>query len=191
MTAKFAPGDTAYAKDGRSYIVEDVDAGIVYCVGSNGAEADFPEAALMTAAEWAGRSSGRRDVSYARLKQASVYKMSGVKLDRAAATQLLAKIQRLSPGLLDFAAFTVASRVMRENGDDDLVGELSIVKCRELFEAAAPEVRASLLATLLGTPAAVLVDAARLGDNLMRAMVEKGLAPHTEAFEAFGSRRRR
>ncbi|HTZ80436.1 MAG TPA: hypothetical protein VMC10_21185 [Stellaceae bacterium] len=191
MASKFAPGDIAYAKDGRSYTVEDVDAGIVYCRGSNGAEADFPEAALSTEAEWSARSSGRRDVSYARLKQASVYKAAGVRLDRAAAAQLLAKLQRLSPGLIDFAAFTVASRAMTENGDSDLVGELSIVKCRELFDAATPEVRASLLANLLSTPPAVLVDAARLGDNLMRAMLEKGLAPHTEAFEAFGNRRRR
>lgn len=191
MASKFAPGAIAYAKDGRSYTVEDVDAGIVYCRGSNGAEADFPEAALMTGAEWAARSSGRRDVSYARLKQARVYAATGAKLDRTAAAQLLAKIERLSPGLLDFTAFTVASRVMRENGDDDLVAELSIVKCRELFDAAAPEVRASLLANLLGAPPAVLVDAGRLGDNLMRAMLEKGLAPHMEALESFRDRRRR
>jgi hypothetical protein len=48
-----------------------------------------------------------------------------------------------------------------------------------------------LLAGMLATPAAVLVDAGRLGDNLMRAMLEKGLAAHAAAFESFRDRRRR
>ena len=173
MASKFRRGALAYAKDGRSYVVEDMDAGMIYCSAENGAETEFPEAALMTEAEWAARSDGRRDVSYSRLKQSHVYAATTVKLDRAAASQLLAKIERLSPGLLDFAAFQVASRTLTENGDGDLVAGLSIVKCRGLFDAATPEVRASHIAGILGIAPAVLVDAGRLGDNLMRAIDRK------------------
>jgi hypothetical protein len=42
----------------------------------------------------------------------------------------------------------------------------------------------------LGTPADVLLNAARLGDNLMRALIEKGMAAQAEAFEAFCDRPR-
>ena len=191
MPPRFRRGATAYAKDGRSYIVEQVEGGIAYCTQSNGAETEFPESALLTEAEWAGRSDGRRDVSYARLKQSRLYAAPAVKLDRAAATQLLAKAERLSPGLLDFTAFMVASRALTDNGDADLVPQLSIVKCREIFDAVLPEARAGLLASLLGAPPAVLVDAGRLGDNLMRAMLAKGMTDRAEAFESFSARRRR
>jgi hypothetical protein len=191
MSPRFRRGATAYAKDGRSYVVEDVADGMVYCTQSNGAETEFPASALLNEAEWAARSDGRRDVSYSRLKQSRVYAAPTVKLDRAAATQLLAKVERLSPGLLDFTAFAVASRALSENGDGDLMARLSIVTCREIFDAAAPETRASILASLLGTSPAVLADAARLGDNLMRAMLDKGMTAHAEAFESFGNRRRR
>jgi hypothetical protein len=191
MSPRFRRGATAYAKDGRSYVVEAVEDGMVYCTQSNGAETEFPESALLNEAEWAARSDGRRDVSYSRLKQSRIYATPAVKLDRVAATQLLVKVERLSPGLLDFTAFTVAGRALTENGDADLVSRLSIVTCREIFEAAAPETRANLLANLLGAPPPVLVDAARLGDNLMRAMLEKGMTAHAEAFESFGNRRRR
>jgi hypothetical protein len=191
MAARFYRGAIAYARDGRSYVVDEVEGGIVYCSASNGAEAEFPEAALLNESEWAARSDGRRDVSYVRLKQSRAYTTSAGKLDRAACERLLAKIERLSPGLLDFAAFTVATRTMEENGDRDLVSGLSIVKCRAIFEAAAPDIRATLTAGILATPVSALVDAARLGDNLMRAMLEKGLAARSAAFESFRERRRR
>jgi hypothetical protein len=42
----------------------------------------------------------------------------------------------------------------------------------------------------MGIAPDVLVGAARLGDNLMRAMITKGLAAREDAFEAFRSRRR-
>jgi len=191
MAKRFTRGALAYAKDGRSYIVDVVEDGTVYCSSESGAETEFPESALMNAAEWAARSSGRREVSYTRLRQSRVYMAGPLKLDRAASAQLLAKVERLQPGILDFAAFTVASRALADNGDGDLVNGLSIVKCREVFEAAAPEVRAALLAGLLGARADALVDAGRLGDNLMRAMLEKGMAVHAEAFDDFRDRRRR
>ena len=191
MTERFSRGAVAHARDGRSYVVEEVEDGIVYCTASNGAESEFPESALLNEAEWAARSDGRRDVSYLRLQQSRAYAAAAVKLDRAASEQLLAKVERLSPGLLDFAAFTVAARTLVENGDQVLVPGLSIVKCRAVFDAAKPEIRASLLAGILGAPAAALVDAGRLGDNLMRAMLEKGLAAQAEAFESFRDRPRR
>lgn len=191
MAPRFSRGAVAYAKDGRSYTVDEVEDGIVYCIGSNGAETEFPESALLNEAEWAARSDGRRDLSYLRLQQARAYASTPAKLDRAAAERVLARIERLSPGILDFAAFTVATRIMVENGDQDLVPGLSIVKCRAVFDAAEPEIRAGLLATILGTPPAALVDAGRLGDNLLRAMIEKGLAAQAEAYEAFGDRPRR
>ena len=80
--------------------------------------------------------------------------------------------------------------ILTETGDDGLIAKLSIAKCRDIFEGAKPETRASLLAFLLGTQPDVLIGAGRLGDNLMRAMIEKGMASHADAFATFGSRRR-
>jgi hypothetical protein len=60
-----------------------------------------------------------------------------------------------------------------------------------VFDSAKPEVRFSLLASLLGMHPDALVDAGRLGDNLARALIEKGLAAHVDAFEEFLDRPRR
>ena len=80
---------------------------------------------------------------------------------------------------------------MRENGDDALVADLSVVKCRDVFDGVAAEIRLGLVAAMLGILPAALVDAGRLGDNLMRALIEKGLAPQAEAFDEFLDRPRR
>lgn len=191
MTSRFTPGAKAYTKDGRSYIVDEVQDGTVYCRTTSGAETEFSESDLSNEAEWAQRSDGRRDLFYTRLKQAPVYTTAAGKHDRATSEQVLAKITKVSPSLLDFAAFTVASKVMVDNGDKALIPGLSIAKCREIFDAARPEVRVSLVANLLGMQVGGLVDAGRLGDNLMRALIEKGLADHAEAFEEFCDRPRR
>ncbi len=191
MPPRFSPGATVYAKDGRTYIVEVVDGGTVYCASPGGAETEFPDTALMNAAEWATRADGRRDASVVHLKQSRVYTTAAPKLDPAACEQMLAKAERLSPGFLDFVAFTVARRVAEDNHDEDLVASLSIVKCRALFDGAKPEVRATLVAGVLGTQADVIVGGAKLGDNLLKAMLDKGLAAQADAFEAFGDRPRR
>jgi len=191
MPSRFKAGSIAYAKDGKSYVVEVVDGGTIYCTADNGVETDFPDAALLTESEWAQRADGRRDVSYTRIKQARAYGAAGEPLDRAAAEQLLVKAERLRPSLLDFIAFLVAQRILVENKDEDLLPGLSIVKCRAVFDEAKPEVRARLLANILGIPPATLISAVRLGDNLMRAMLDKGLLAHEAAFEEFLDRPRR
>ncbi len=191
MTSRFPPGSIVYARDGRSYTVEVVDGGTVYCTASNGVETEFPGHSLLSESEWAAQSDGRRDVSYSRLKQARVYAASGEKLDRGAAEDLLAKTERLSPSLLDFTAFTVAEQILTENGDYDLVSGLSIIKARQIFDEAKPEIRARLLASILGTRADTLSSAVKLGDNLLRAMLDKGLEAHTVSFEDFLDRPRR
>lgn len=190
MAAKFRPGATAYAPNGRAYVVDDVADGVVYCSLPSGAESEFPEAALLTEAEWKARSDKRRGLVHDRLKHARAYTEMRAKLDPAACEQVLAKCERLSPGLLDFTAFSVATRIVVEAGDQDLVPGLSIAKCRARFDAARPDIRAGLLADLLGTPPDILVGAARLGDNLMRAMLDKGMAANAVAFETFRDRRR-
>ncbi len=192
MADRFRPGDTAYAANGTRYVVEDVDGDTVYCALPSGAEAEFPASALSTAAEWAARSDKRRAQLYDRLKQARAYSEPprGGKLDPAAAAQVVAKSERLLPGLLDFTAFTTAAGIVAESGDRDLAAGLSIGKCRTVFDAARPEIQAALLAALLGTPAEPFVAAGRLGDNLLRAMLDKGMARHAAAFAAFGDRRR-
>jgi hypothetical protein len=191
MPPRFAPGALVYTKDGRSYIVDEIDDGMVYCRAPGGGETEFAEAALLTETEWAQKSGGRRDLFYTRLKQARPYAGYSGKQDAATSERLLARIEHLSPGILDFTAFTVASRVAAESGDDALVPTLSIAKCRDVFDAARPEVRFSLLAGLLGMHPDALVDAGRLGDNLARALIEKGLAVHADAFEEFLDRPRR
>src|SRR5437667_6651645 len=112
--AKFRPGATAYAETGLAYVVDDVADGIVYCSLRNGAESEFPEAALLTEVEWEARSEKQRGLVHDRLKQSRAYTEMRAKLDPVACQHLLAKSERLSPGLLDFAAFTVAARIVAE-----------------------------------------------------------------------------
>ena len=191
MPSKFQPGAAAYTKDGRRYVVDEVEGGMVYCSSSGGAETEFPEAQLMNEAEWSTRSGGRKEMLYARLKQSRAYAPFKGSLDAAAAEQLLAKAERVKPGILDFTAFMVARRVMEEADAPDFVAALSIVKCRAIFDAAPPESRAVLLAGMVGSPPHVLVGAADLGDNLLRAMLAKAGAAGSVSFEEFGTRRRR
>lgn len=191
MAARFVRGAIAYTKDGRSYVVDEVEDGIVYCRTQGGAETEFAEAALLNETEWSAKSDGRRDLFYTRLKQSKSYTIASGRQDRTTSQTLLARIDKLSPGILDFTAYTVAERAMIENGDQALVSSLSILKCREVFDSASPEIRLGLLANLLGMRPEALVDAGRLGDNLMRALIEKGLAAHAEAFEEFCDRPRR
>jgi hypothetical protein len=191
MVSRFPRGSTAYAKDGRNYIVEEVEAGVVYCYAENGVETEFPESALMNDAEWAARADGRRDDSYVRLKQSHVYGTPSAKLDRAAAEKLLTRAEKLFPGLVDFVAFKVASRVFTESRDQALLAGLSIVKCRHIFDAAKPDVRACLMAEVLAARPDMLASAANLGDNLLRAMIDKGMSGHAADFEDFQDRPRR
>ena len=195
MVSRFSPGATVYGKDGRSYTVEAVDAGTVYCTASNGAETEFPEATLFTETEWAERTAqtkhGKREVPYPRLKQSRHYASTAAKVTGAASDQLLNRVSRLMPSLLDFVAFTVASDILAETHDDDLIEHLSIVKCRQIFDGASPQVRASLVARVLDAQPEALVSAAGLGDNLVQAMVTKGLEPLEQAYEDFQDRPRR
>lgn len=188
---KFAAGAKAYGRDGRVYTVETSDAGTVYCTSANGAETEFPESSLMTEREWAARADGRRDASYVRLKQARTYSTAVGGIDRALAVSLVTKVNNLTPGLLDFVAFKTAERILTEQGDDDLAAALSIVKARDVFDAATPEVRTTLIAQLLGADPIKMAAAAPLGEHLMRAMIDRGLAPMAEEFEDFCDRPRK
>ena len=187
--SRFPAGTKAYCKDGRVYVVDEVTDGMVYCRTDNGVEMEFPESALATPMEWAAQADGRRDLAYSRIKQSKAFTAPDGKLERAAAERLLGQADRLVMGLLDFAAFIAAARVLEEQKAP--VDNLSIVKCRQVFDAALPEVRASLLATVLGVEPGTLIGAAKLGDNMARAMIDKGLALRAEAFEAFCDRPRK
>ncbi len=191
MASQFTAGAKVYTQDGRSYVVEATDGGTVYCTASNGAESEFPESALMTEAQWAAKANGRRDISYTRLKLSRFYTTITEKTDPAQAEQLLTKSDRLEAGLLDFVAYQTAARVLTENKDDDLIPTLSIVKSRDIFDTARADIRAELLAGVIATGPQKLIDAMRLGDNLLRAMIQKGLATHGEAFEEFIDKPRR
>ncbi|HTJ64089.1 MAG TPA: hypothetical protein VL899_09785 [Alphaproteobacteria bacterium] len=188
MPSRFTPGSAVYTKDGRHYVVDEAVHGMVYCTATGGAETEFPESQLMTEAEWAARTGGRREMLYSRLKQSRAFMPPKTVIDHAGAVRTLARVEQLFPGLLDFIAFTAASRMLTESGDQALVAELSIAKCRAVFDAATPEVRANLLAEAISTTPATLISASSLGENMARAMIEKGL--DTAAFDAFGSRRR-
>lgn len=187
--SRFAPGSKAYAKDGRVYTVDEVTDGVVYCRSESGVETEFPESQLATAAEWTAQADGRRDLAYSRIRQSKAFTTAAGKLDRAGAERLLGQADRLVMGLLDFTAYTAAVHVLEEQKAP--ADTLSIVKCRQVFDAAPPEVRASLLANLLGVAPDTLIGAARLGDNMAKAMIDKGLAARTEAFEDFCDRPRK
>jgi hypothetical protein len=190
MPGKFPRGAIVYTQNGRRYTVEEVTDGTAYCIGDNDAETEFAESALLSEAEWAARSEKRAGNVYDRIKRSRLYAAPAGKLDRNAAVTVLARIEKLSPGILDFTAFTIAGRILDEAGDAAPIDGLSISKCRAVFEAASPEIRAGLLAALLATPADRLIGVALLGDNLMRALIEKGMTSHAEAFDAFCDRPR-
>ena len=190
MASKFRRGAIVYTSNGRSYVVDEVTDGVVYCSADSGAETEFSESSLLTEAEWNARSGRKIGLTYSRLRHSPRYGKAPAKVDRAGAETVLAKIERLMPGILDFTAFTIATDILADDGDQNLEAELSIAKCRAVWETATPQARASLLAAILATPADVLLNAARLGDNLMRALVEKGMAARATEFEEFCDRPR-
>jgi hypothetical protein len=192
MPSKFVPGATVHAKDGRAYIVEMVEDGTVYCRTDGDAETEFDEASLFTAAEWVAKSDGRRDQFYARLKQSKAYAQAAVATtDTLAATAVTQKLERLSPGLTDYAAYVSAKRALSETGDEAMADDLSVKKLRAVFDSASAPTRLGLMAFMLGQPPAALLDAGRLGDNLVRALIEQGLASQMVAFDEFLDRPRR
>ena len=191
MASKFRRGAIAYTVNGTSYVVEEIAGGVVYCSADNGVETEFAESSLLTEAEWMARSGGKSGLVYAKLRQSPLYVKLPPKVDRASAELVLAKVERLMPGMLDFAAFTIAARILSDWDDAKLEAELSIAKCREIFEAAKPEVRAGMLASILGMQPDLLAGAGKLGDNLMRALIAKGLGDRATSFESFANRRRR
>jgi hypothetical protein len=192
MASKFRRGSIAYDKQGRSYVVEEIEEGTVYCSGENGAETEFPEANLVTEAEWQSRHLRAADPKrgpvgerlYERVKASRLYLAPVGKLDPASSQEILAKVERLLPGILDFTAVIIAERALDADGDAGQ-SDLSTAKCREIFDAAKPETRAALVAGLIGTQPHVFVGAARIGDNLMRAMLDKFLEAYGPEFEQF------
>ena len=189
MAQRFPRGSIVYDKQGRSYVVEETDGGMVYCSADNGAEVEFPENALTPQPPAA---AARREVSYQHLAQSRHYLAPKDKLDKAACKTLLDKVERLAPGVLDFAAYTTAAHVLTDAHEAGQVPFLSIPKCRAVFEAAPIEARAACVATLLGTPPTVLVGMAHTGEFLMRAMLDKGLSAHANSGgEDFGTFRNR
>jgi hypothetical protein len=182
---RFRRGAAAYGKDGSRYEVEDVEDGTVYCRSSNGAETDFPAEQLMTEAEWSARSDGRREKVYTKLSASRLFTTAAAGLNAAASAATVAKVARLVPGILDYAAVKAAGAILTETGDGDLASGLSVPKCRAVYEAAKPEVQAGIVAHALGIQPSVLVSAGQLGDNLMRAMLTKAMEQDAEAFRQF------
>jgi hypothetical protein len=195
MAHRFSPGDTVYGKDGRAYTVEAIDGNTVYCTSSNGTETEFPLDMLFTQSTWTQSDArprhDKREISYPRLAQSRHYIPGPTKIAPAAAEHMLGRTNALFPSLIDFAAFTVAARFLAEHKDDDLIDQLSIVKSRAVFDGAPSTVRARLLAEMLEAQPEALVSAAGLGDNLLRAMIDKGMAEHERAYDEFQDRPRK
>src|SRR6185437_164161 len=93
-------------------------------------------------------------------------------------------------GILDFAAVITAERALDADGDAGQ-SDLSTAKCREIFDAARPETRAFLMAGLFATRPDVFVGAAKLGDNLWRAMLEKFTETYGPEFDQFRRAKRK
>jgi hypothetical protein len=185
MAERFARGGVAYAKDGKKYRVDDVEDGTVYCSSPSGAETEFAAEHLLSEAEWESRSARDRDKIYGRLKLSDAYTNPGVRLDKGAGERVLAAIGRLMPELLGFAAYQIAADLLQQGGDGTLVSSLSVAKCRAVFDEATLDVRIGLLARVLGVAPKTLIDAGQIGDNLMRAILAKGIAAQEEKLAAF------
>ena len=188
MENRFPPGSTAYTKDGRAYTVEEVDGGIVYCSLPNGTETDFSESTLFNEEEWATKSSAQEDVIYGRIKRAAPYSAQIAEVNLQAAETFLLRANNLVPGLLDVVAYFVAANSLSDSGNSSY--SLSIKKCRAVFDAHTPDVRLSALAHTLQTEVQILVDVSSHGDNLIRALIEKGISTHDTAFDEFCDRPR-
>ncbi len=193
MVHRFPRGSTVYDKQGRAYVVEETDGGMVYCSADNGAEVEFPEETL--SGDPPKSAGGKREISYQHLAQSRHYMLPKEKLDKAACKTLLDKVERLAVGILDFAAYTTAVRVLTEAHESAQVPYLSIPKCRTVFDATPIETRAALVAQLLGTAPTVMVGMAHTGDFLIRAMLDKGLAAQASSeghdFASFRNRPRK
>ncbi len=191
MTERFLPGSTAYTKDGRAYTVDEAEDGVVYCTLPNGAETDFPESALFNEKEWASRSGSQDDVLYGRIKRNPTYAAPSASLDRTAAKKIIARSDQLAPGVIDFVAYEIASRSVEASGHSDQREGLSIVKSRAVFDSHPAEIQVSALARVLGAEPSVLISVADLGENILKAIIDKGVALHHDAFEDFCDRPRR
>jgi hypothetical protein len=189
MAERFQRGGVAYAKDGRKYRIDDIEDGIIYCSSAAGAETEFAADQLLNQAEWDARGKSERDKIYSRLKLSDAYAKPGPRLDKGAGEKVLAAIGRLMPALLDFAAYRIAVDFLQQAGEPDHVAGLSIVKCRTVFDSATLDVRIGLLARILGVAPKTLIDAAQIGDNLMRAILSKGMAAYEESLTEFRARR--
>lgn len=189
MAERFQRGGVAYAKDGRKYRVDDVEGGVVYCSSDAGAETEFSSDQLLTQTEWEARGKGDRDRLYGRLKLSDAYAKPGPRLDKGAGEKVIAVIGRLVPGFIDFAAYRVAVDFVTQAGETALVSGLSVAKCRQVFDGAPLEVRVGVLARTLGVPPKTLIDAAQIGDNLMRAILSKGMEAYPESLAEFRARR--
>lgn len=190
MVERFSAGAVVYAKDGRRYVVDDLADGVVYCSSDSGAEVEFSEGQLVSEAEWSSQFDDRREKLYAKLKQSKPFTLATGRYDRTAAEAMVKKIGNLLPGILDFAAVTASNKILDQAGGREIGVELSTAKCRDIFDAATPEVRLSLLAQVLNVEPDKLLSAARLGDNLLRALIDKGMEASAAAFEAFGDMKR-
>jgi hypothetical protein len=190
MPPRFKRSAAAYAKDGQRYVVQDIEDGIVYCLTSGGAETEFPETQLFNEAEWAARTGSKPDRLYGAIRQSTFYAPYKGKLGRVPSERLLAKAETLVPGVLDYAAFVIAERVLADTGAGS-AQDLSIRKCREIFDAAGPESRAAILAGLIGSPAELLVGTVDRGDNLLRAMIGKIADAGSIPFDLFRTAPRR
>jgi hypothetical protein len=198
MAAKFRRGATVYDKQGRAFTVEDIEDGTVYCTAENGVETEFPEASLVSEAEWQTRHTRSDpkqpalsgDRLYDRVRASRLYLVATARLDPAASQEVLTKVERLLPGILDFAALLTAERALDAEGDSGQ-SNLSAAKCRAIFDTAKPETRATLVAGLFNTKPDVFVGAAKLGDNLWRAMLEKFTEAYGGEFDQFKGAKRR
>jgi hypothetical protein len=198
MAAKLRRGATVYDKQGRAYTVEDFEDGMVYVTAENGVETEFPEAALVSEAAWQTRHT-RSDPTqaalsgdrlYDRVRASRLYLVATARLDPAASQEVVAKVERLLPGILDFAAIITAERALDADGDASQA-DLSTEKCRVIFDAARPETRATLIAGFFNTKPDIFVGAAKLGDNLWRAMLEKFTEAYGAEFDQFKRAKRR
>ena len=189
MVERFRVGGHAYAKDGRKYRIDEVEDGIVSCSSDAGAETEFPADQLLSQAEWEARGQGDRDRVYGKLKISDAYAKPGPRLEKGAGEKVIAAIGRLMPALLDFAAYRIAADFLASSGEAGSVAGLSIVKCRQVFDSAPLDVRIGLLARTLGVPPKTLLDAAQIGDNLMRAILSKGMEAYPESLADFRARR--
>ena len=188
MVRSFLIGSTVYSKTGSSYIVDEVADNIIYCTSHNGVEHDFSSHLLYTEEEWNSSKNPILDVIYANIKVSSFYNAKNFRIPLTSAEKFLTRCETLIPNLIDYVSYFIARSYIIETNKNSQNILLSKLKCRQIFEDHAPDVKSVALSKALNINPLMISNLAELGENGLMAILNKGLEAHVKEYQIFCSK---